>query len=70
MAKALSPWCKQVKKTMIDRDMSVNELSKLIGRTREYTSAVINGRAYSEEMVKAISDELNIVETACSLNGN
>ena len=68
MAKSLSPWCKQVKKELIDRDMSVSELAEAIGKTREYTSAVVNGRIYSEPAVKEISDALNITESACSLS--
>ncbi len=70
MRKVLSPWCKQAKIAMIESDLTVEELAKKIGRSREYTSAVINGRAYSEPVVKVISDVLNIPETACSLNGN
>lgn len=70
MGKVLSPWCKQAKCELINRDMSVTELAEKIGRTREYTSAVVNGRIYSEPAVKAISDVLNITETACSLVGN
>jgi hypothetical protein len=70
MRKVLSPWCKQVKIAMIELDLTVGELAKKIGKSREYTSAVINGRVYAEPMVKAISDVLNIPETACSLNGN
>lgn len=69
MAKVLSPWCKEVKKIMIDRDMTVSELAEGIGKTREYTSAIINGRVYSEPTVKEISDYLNIEESACSLSG-
>ena len=70
MRKVLSPWCKQVKIAMIELDLTVGEVAKKIGKSREYTSAVINGRVYAEPMVKAISDVLNIPETACSLNGN
>ncbi len=70
MAKVLSPWCKAVKVEMIKRDMTVNDLAERIGRTREYTSGIVNGRNYSEPAVKAISDVLNITETACSLSGN
>lgn len=64
MGKMLSPWCKQARKALIDRDMSVTDLATAIGRSREYTSAIVNGRAYSEPTVKAISDVLNITETA------
>lgn len=64
MGKMLSPWCKQARKALIDRDMSVTDLATAIGRSREYTSAIVNGRAYSEPTVKVISDVLNITETA------
>lgn len=70
MAKVLSPWCKQAKCELINRDMTVGELAEKIGKSREYTSAVINGRIYSEPAVKEISDVLNISETACTLIGN
>ena len=68
MARQLSPWCKMAKHALIDRDMSVADLAMKIGKTREYTSGVVNGRIYAEPIVKLISDDLNIPETACSLN--
>ena len=70
MKKILSPWCKQAKCELIKQDMSISELAEQVGMTREYTSAIVNGRIYSEPAVKAISDVLNITETACSLSGN
>ncbi len=70
MGKVLSPWSKQATIAMIEMDMTVSELADKIGRTREYTSAVVNGRVYAESAVKAISDVLNIPETARSLRGN
>ena len=68
MAKILPPWCKQVKAELIYRDMTVGELAEIIGKTREYTSAVVNGRVYSEPTVKVISDVLNIKVPAHSLS--
>lgn len=68
MARVLSPWCKQAKIQLIQLDMTVAELAMKVGLTREYTSAIINGRAFSEPAVKAISDVLNISETARSLS--
>lgn len=70
MKKVLSPWCKQAKCEMINHDLTVGELAEKIGKSREYTSAVLNGRVYAEPVVKAISDVLNIEESACSLIGN
>lgn len=68
MKRALSPWCKQAKIRLIELDMTIPELAEKVGMTRQYTVAIINGRAYSEPAVKAISDVLNITETACSLS--
>lgn len=68
MARVLSPWCKQAKIRLVQLDMTVAELADKVGLTREYTSAIVNGRAYSEQAVKVISDVLNIEETACSLS--
>lgn len=63
----LPPWCKAVKIAMINRDWGVGDLAAAVKMTPEYTSAVINGRVYSQPAVKAISDVLNVQETACSL---
>ena len=68
MARVLSPWCKQAKIRLIELDMTVAELASKVGLTREYTSAIVNGRTFSEPAIKAISDVLNIAETDCSLN--
>ena len=68
MAKKLSTWCKSVKIAMIERDWSVGDLANAVKMSREYVSAVINGRVYSGPAVKMISDVLNIPETARSLN--
>lgn len=70
MAKQLSPWCKQAKHRMIDLDLSVNEVAEKIGKTREYTSAILNGRVYSEGVVNDISDLLNISNDMCTLGNN
>lgn len=71
MGKVLSPWCKKVKCELIYRDMSISQLAHAIGKSREYTSAVVNGRIYAEPAVKEISDVLNIPDTAaCPLNSD
>lgn len=41
MKRKLSPWCKEVKKTLIDRDMSVTELCGEVGMCRNYVTKVI-----------------------------
>ncbi len=64
MAKKLSKWGKNVKIELIKRDWSVNDLADTVHMSREYVSAVINGRVYSEQAVKLISDTLNIADIA------
>lgn len=60
MNKILSPWSKKVKKAMIDRDMDTNDLARMLGYTRQYTSSIINGVVYYEEPVVRISDTFSI----------
>lgn len=64
MKKILSPWCKSVKKQMIDKDMEVQDLAKGVGMDRSYVSSIINGRVYSEPGVKKISDYLGIPDSS------
>lgn len=63
MARPLPTWCKEAKKKLIDNDMSIHELADKIGMSRQYTSSIVNGRAYSEIAIKAISNELNIQDS-------
>ena len=51
MKRKLSPWCKEVKKTLIDRDMSVTELCGEVGMCRNYVTTTINGRMYAPALV-------------------
>ena len=60
MKTKLSPWSKSVKKELIERDMSIKDVADELGMAREYVSAVINGRVYSESAVKKISNLLNV----------
>ncbi len=60
MKKKLSPWSKKVKKAMIDQDLDTNDIAKKFGWTRQYASAVINGRSYYKEAVIRISHMFNI----------
>ena len=64
MKRKLSPGCKAVKIAMIQKDWGVADLAQAVKMTKEYTSAVINGRVISEPAVKVISDVLNIEQTA------
>ena len=53
MKRKLSPWCKEVKKTLIDRDMTVTDLCDQVGMCRNYVSRTING-ALAETISKAL----------------
>lgn len=68
--KKLSNWCKQVSNELTNRDMKISDLSKMIGMSRKYVSAIVHGRVYSEPAVKEISKVLDIDEPACSLIGD
>lgn len=52
MKRKLSPWCKEVKKTLIDRDMSVTELCGEVGMCRNYVTTTINGRMYAPALAE------------------
>ena len=63
MAGPLPQWCKNVKIELVRRDMSISDLAKLVGLTKQYTSGIVSGRNYSEAAVKNISDALNIPDS-------
>ena len=54
MSRKLSPWCKKVKKKLIDLDMTTTELAEVIGLSRGHVSAVVNGRSYSANTVSSL----------------
>lgn len=60
MEHKLPMWCKKAKIRLIERDLSVGELSSKLGMARTYVSSVLNGRVYSEVAIKRISDYLDI----------
>lgn len=55
MKRKLSPWCKEVKKTLIDRDMTVTDLCGEVGMCRNYVTTTINGRTYAPVLADKIS---------------
>lgn len=67
MTRKLSPWCKTVKKKLIDMDMSINELAEAVEMGRSYVSSIINGRVYSPVAVSKISDYLRISDADAEL---
>lgn len=70
MGRVLSLWCKNVKCELINQDMTIDDLAGEIGKSREYTSAVVNGRVRAEPAIKAISDVLNIPDSGITATGS
>lgn len=60
MKRKLSPWCKEVKKTMIDRDMSIADLAAELNLSSAYVTRIINGTFIIPETKKRISKYLDI----------
>lgn len=56
----LSQWSKDVKKALIDKDMTMNELAAKIGKSQAVISSVIGGR-YSNSTYKDIVEKINKV---------
>lgn len=55
-----------MKIALIQRDWDIGDLAKAIGKSREYTSAVVNERVRAAPSAQAISDILNVPNTAYS----
>lgn len=53
-------WGKTVKKTLIDKDMSIAQLAKELDVSRPYLSNVINGALIYPELQRRICDYLGI----------
>lgn len=60
MKRKLSPWCKEVKKAMIDRDMSIADLAAELNLSSAYVTRIINGTFMIPETKKRISKYLDI----------
>lgn len=60
MKRKLSPWCKEVKKAMIDRDMSMADLAAELNLSSAYVTRIINGTFIIPETKKRISKYLDI----------
>lgn len=71
MGKPLPQWCIEARKAMLDKgNMTGPELAKKIGVTRQQVSGVLNGRVYSKNTIKLISDELNISDSGFTFDRN
>lgn len=60
MKRKLSPWCKEVKKAMIDRDMSIADLAAELNLSSAYVTRIINETFIIPETKKRISKYLDI----------
>ena len=60
MKRKLSPWCKEVKKAIIDRDMSIADLAAELNLSSAYVTRIINGTFIIPETKKRISKYLDI----------
>lgn len=60
MRKEMSQWSKNVRKAMIDKDMTFKQLAEQIGYSITTVSSVINGR-YSNASYKSIAQKINKV---------
>ena len=58
MRKETSQWSKDVRKAVIDKDMSLKQLAENIGYSYAVVSSVINGR-YSNASYQAIAEKIN-----------
>ena len=59
MRKETSQWSKDVRKAMIDKDMTLKQLSENIGYCYTTVSSVINGR-YSNTSCQEITEKINL----------
>ena len=67
-AKKLS-WSVRVKIAMLERNMTVAELAKKIGRSRPYVPLVVSGKLIAPPTNRMISDVLNVSWTEDDYRG-
>lgn len=58
MKKEASQWSKDVRKAVIDKDMTLKQLAECIGYSVATVSSVINGR-YSNSSYQTIAEKIN-----------
>lgn len=58
MRKEISQWSKDVRKAMIDKNMTIKQLAESIGYSYAVISSVINGR-YSNTSYQSIAKKIN-----------
>jgi len=62
VAAVVPKWGKEVKKKLIDRDLTVAQLATELGCSRIYLSNVIHGHQYSSDTVTKVSELLGVPE--------
>lgn len=60
MKSDIPEWGKEVKKALIDKNMSTAELAEAINLSRSYVSNVINGNFNFPDVKQRISDYLGV----------
>ncbi|MBQ6634791.1 MAG: helix-turn-helix transcriptional regulator [Lachnospiraceae bacterium] len=53
-------WCKNCRKELIQRDMSIADFAKCMGVTRPYMTQVLNGRVNYPETARRICEYLGV----------
>lgn len=71
MKRKLSPWCKEVKKTLIDRDMSVTELCGEVGDSSKKECIVyLDGSEFEKVTFAAGAEEATALKEAFASSKN
>ena len=65
----LTPFGKKVKKKLLDKNMTITELSEAIGYKRAMISRVLYGDVKSEPCKKAIENYLELYDTRKKVSG-
>ena len=56
----MSKFEKEVKKALIDKDMTMGDLAEILGITLSYMSDLIKGKRTNKEQIQKIRDVLDI----------
>ena len=63
---ALSGWAKAIRIALLQRDLDTGDLAKAIGKSRNYTTSVIDGYVISKSSARAICEVLGVPEAPYS----
>lgn len=59
-------WCKSVKKALIEKNMTMNQLAEDVGFSRDRVSLTVNGHCMDKPVIKNINLLLHIEESVSS----